>query len=287
MQAASVNELTWHRYYKTLNQFLLWSSLFHYDPPDHTAALHWITYQAATKNLMPSTLNQYLSHLQFFHDLGVLPNIRTSQTLKFITGLSHVVKHNFIARFLPPSLIYRIFQLDSTDIILDTIMFQAFNGLRGGHVVQILPSHIVNLTYFLVPPYKKCTTTTVLSLQHIPKKIIQNFLRHATDDSTPIINFTKQSYKYHFHKKLQSMGIDLTSHSARHFFGTLQNFLDTSIQSIGHHLIHKKPAQTTPTYIHNLSPMEAKIVISNPQLFKPLHSVKFVSSVTAHLLMEA
>ena len=283
IQVASVTEQTWQRYKRTLDMFLQWTEQFHYDSPDATAALHWCTYLATTKKLLPSTLNQKLSHLQFVTDLGILPEIRTPLTVKFIHGLTNVVAHTTTVPFLPPSLLLKIFNLPLTTMIQDAILFQSFTGLRGGQMVKITPAHLLNDQHHLVPPYKKCKTTTMLSLRHVHPKILHNFKRHATDDFCPILPYTAATYKAKFATTMKGLGSAMSSHSARHFFATIHNFLQVPLDCIGGNLIHKRPSQTTGTYIHALSPLEAKIVLHNPKLFIPLQSNQLVSSVTAHL----
>ena len=82
---------------------------------------------------------------------------------------------------------------------------------------------------------------------------------------------------------MKGLGAAMSSHSARHFFATLHNFLKVPLDTIGGNLIHKKPNQTTATYIHELTATEAKIVLMNPKLFIPLQPNQLASSVTAHL----
>ena len=153
-------------------------------------------------------------------------------------------------------------------------------------MVKITPMHLLG-TVHLIPPYKKCKTTTTLPLSHIPPKILHNFRRHATDDFSPILTYTAATYKLKFATALKGLGAAMSSHSARHYFATLHNFLKVPLDLIGQHLIHKKPSQTTASYIHALPPTEAKIVLDNPELFLPLQPDQFVSSVTAHLKLLA
>ena len=280
---ASVTEATWQKYHRTLTLFLQWTEQFKYDSPDDVAALHWCTYLASTKQLLPTTLSQKLSHLQFFTDLGVLPQIRTPLTVKFIQGLTNVVKHTVNVKFLLPSMILRIFNLPTSTIIQDAILMQAFTGLRGGQMVLITPSHLLNGQHHLVPPYKRNNNTTVLSLRHVHPKILNNFLRHATTDYAPILPYTSMQYKDKFASAMKALGTVMSSHSARHFFATLHNFLKSPLQLIGDNLIHKNAPHTTPTYIHALSTTEAKLILNNRHLFITLQPDKFVSSVTAHL----
>ena len=156
---ASVNETTWQRYLKTLTQFLQWTELFQYDNPDDVAALHWCTYLASTKQLLPSTLNQKLSHLQFFSEMGIITPIRTVTIDRFITGLKNVVNHTISVQMLQPSLILKIFNLSETTPIQDAILFQAFTGLRGGQMVKITPSH--------------CYTTPIIWYHHTKSAKLQ------------------------------------------------------------------------------------------------------------------
>jgi len=248
---------------------LNWTQCCHYEP-DAQAALHWCIHLATEKSLSPDTINQYLGHLQSFTELQLLPQIRTAASKRLIKGLRRLYTKASTLQFLFPSTVLLLFLIIRPTLMQAAILFQAFTGLRGGQMVKITPLHILNATHHIVPPYKKCKVTTMLPLDHVHPAIVLNFLAYQRSSTTPILAMTANQYKKKFKSTLAEFGYDNTSHDARRFFATYNNFLKVPIPLIGMHLIHQNALRTTPTYIYSLEAAESLVILKHPELFKPL-----------------
>ena len=131
IQSASVDENTWTKYTATCQQFLNWAEHCCYEP-DGQAAVHWCIHLATEKKLSPDTIDQYLSHLQSFTELGLLPQIRTMASKRLIKGLRKLFQKTANHNILLPSTVLILYQLLQPTLIQSAILFQAFTGLRGG-----------------------------------------------------------------------------------------------------------------------------------------------------------
>ena len=277
IKASSVDDSTVTQYTKTLDSFLHWIAEYGYSPTANTA-LHWCTYLASTRALAAETLDAYISHLQYFADLGLLPQMRASSQRRFFKGLKNIRGAVLALEYLPPSLVLRIFMLDQTTLMMDAILFQAFTGLRAGQMLLVTPEHIPDLLYHIMPPFKHTRATNMMPLHHVPAKIVTNFLRHAKDKFAPVIPMTAQAYKANFVKTMKSLDKHLASHAARRFFATYQHFLHSSINVIGNYMLHVNPKKTTVNYVGELPAAEANIILQHPEIFIPLSSALIVTT---------
>ena len=277
IQASAIDAKTWEKYRLTLSKFTTWATVHHYEL-NSEAALHWCTYLATVDKLLPTTIDQYLSHLQFFAKMGLLPPMRQPKHRLFIKGLTKVVNHTIPLRLLLPSTIVRLFHATPRTLILDAMLFQWAVGLRGGHLLHITPEHILQNSFLHVPPYKHCTSSNLLPMAQVPKVILSRFLSYAKDPQIPIVPWNKPMYHNTFKRAMASLGLHQTSHSLRHAFATIQQLLNSPIQLIGAYMIHANPTKTTPTYLHSLPPCEVQCIINHPDLFIPLQPAKLDSA---------
>ena len=283
IQAASIDSATVQRYLHTLQAYEEWLTSTVLPMSNHSLGL-WLTYMAAAKQLAPSTLQQYHSHISTLGQIGIIPQLKAPGLQRFITGMTAITDHQILVRLLLPSTVLKIFLLKPRSLIVDAILFQVAVGLRGGQMLLITPSHMLNnASHMIVPPYKRCKVTTMLPLLHVNPTIITRFLSHATDDHAPIIPWIKSTYARKFAKLLKDINIRDTSHAARHTFASIQFVLTADVDLIGGYLIHQDPSKTTKTYIHSFPPAEIQIIYKHPDLFVPLSTIKIVSSsLTAH-----
>ena len=283
IQAASIDSATVKRYLHTLYAFEEWLSTEALELSSHSLGL-WLTYQAATKQLAPSTLQQYNSHISTLGQIGIIPQLKTPGLQRFINGLTVITAHEILIRLILPSTVVRLSFMLPRSLIIDAILFQVAVGLRGGQMLLITPRHILpHASHMIAPPYKRCKVSTMLPLQHVNPQILQRFLSHATDDYAPIIPWSKRIYANKFATVLENINIRDTSHAARHTFASIQFLLTSDIDLVGGYLIHQDPSKTTKTYIHSFPPEEIQIIYKHPELFIPLTALKIVSStLTAH-----
>ena len=219
-----MDDKTVSQYTKTLHSFLQWIADNGYTPCA-TAAIHWCTFLASTKALAAETLDAYISHLQYFTDLGLLPQMRATSQRRFFKGLKSIRGQVLALECLLPSIVLRMFLLDEPTMMMDAILFQAFTGLRAGQMLLITPEHLPDLSYHIIPPFKHTRSTNMMPLQHVPAKIVANFLKHAKDPYAPILPMTAQAYKRRFVQTLATLDQHMASHAARRFFATYQSFL--------------------------------------------------------------
>ena len=286
IQAASVTPATYSKYTTTLQQYLKWTEDHHYDTTPESV-LHWWTYLALHKQLLPTTLNQKLSHLQFFSSMGLLPLLRTDQHTMFIKGLTNIVHHQIPERIIPPTILWSMFNASKRSLILDAILYQAFTGLRLGQMLLITPNHILLNSRQILPPFKKCRITNCLPLHHVHPLIISRFLSHATHQDAPIISMSADQYAAAFASILKAYKVPTSTHAARHSFATIQSILKVPIEIIAQYLLHVSPL-TTKGYLHPLSPSEVQAIMQHPELFitiQPIHQI-VSSTLTAQTLLE-
>ena len=281
IQTASVDDSTLVRYGNTMKNFVIWCANMQLDTTA-AAALLWCTELSKTRQLMPSTLDQYLSHLESFAELGIFTanTMRSRQSRRFIKGLYKLTNYAPIKRVLQPHVMLHLYSITCPSLMEVAILFQIATGLRGGQMVLITPNHIINKIYQVVPPYKHKKTSTMLSLEHVPPSIVTNFLHFAKAATKPILAMSGDQYKKKFTTTLLKLGYHLTSHAARRAFASIQNFHKVPIALIGAFLLHANPMTTTPTYIFDISVDEALIVLQHPELFIPIKQSLLVSSVT-------
>ena len=241
--------------------------------------MHWTSHQAATTDYAPSTLNQRLSHLQFFAELGALPPMPLLGRKRLITGISHVLQHVIYYDLLLPSHFLTLFFSKVSTPMKDAILLQCSIGFRAGQMsILTAQNFLQNNTQLLVTPFKRCKQTAILPLSHVYPPLISNFLKHAPSPYTPVLGLTAAAYKTQFQLTMKQLGTKLTSHSARHFFSTVQKILGTHLMTIGHHLRHADPKGTTPTYCHELPAAEIQLLLKHPALFKAISTPTLVSA---------
>ena len=130
IQTASVDEETMTRYSNTLLQFTTWCNKY-YCGTTAEAALQWCTFLHSERKLQPNTIDQYLSHLESFAELGMLdsPTVRSRQSKRFIKGLKKINTFHPLLMVMQPSAILYLYNLPKPTLIQCAILFQVFTGL--------------------------------------------------------------------------------------------------------------------------------------------------------------
>ena len=226
-------------------------------------------------------MSSYTGWLHFpptiFAELGVLPPMRTvSTSSRFFKGLQNICRHEIIYRLLLPSTLLRMFHQRHPSFMTTCILMQATLGLRAGQMLLITPEHFINNTHHHVPPFKKCKTSSLLPIMHVPPTLLHRFLYYAVSTHLPIVRLTVAQYERKFTNTVKKLGCQLSSHSARHAFATIQALLNVAIFIIAQHLCHADP-ETSRTYIHELSAQELQVIYAHPELFIPIQQKGIVS----------
>ena len=255
-------------------KFMTWINLHRY-PLTAASVLKWCTWLAKHEQLAPSTLDQKISHINFFAQLGLFPPVRELAQRRFLDGLTKLLNYTPKRSLLPPSLIVTMFNSPSS-LMVDSILFQSQVGLRGGQMVKITPHHLLP-TIHMVPPYKHCKVLTLLPLQHVNPDILARFLSHATAPHLPIVNLSAKQYKDYFASTIMTFGYKRTSHAARRTFATVHDFLKSPPTVLASHLIHANSKTTMKSYVLALGTTEGIVVLSHPELFKALPNQQLVS----------
>jgi len=236
---------------------------------DSTSVNRWMVFLAVIKKNKDTTIDQKISHLQFFVELGLLDNARQRHQRKTLSGLHNVMQFTIKDKLFLPSMSLSLFRMTTTNIFQDAVLLQSLVGLRGGQMLLLSPNKLLNYRTHVVPPYKKCLHQTVLPLNHVPPVVIDRFLRWAASPTSPILNVTKKQYQKEFSKICVSLGYKFSSQSARHSFASCQTVLGVPILTVGEHLCHADPLRTTKTYIHLLPDPEISLILNHQELFQP------------------
>ena len=269
LQARALEPPTRLKYHSTAEQYFDWLLLNDLNVTADTATL-WATSMRSSH--APSTIDQKLSHLQFFSELGVFPPIRCKAQRRLIQGLQAIKPLLLTPHQLLPSTLLLLHLLHNPTLIHTSILLQALVGLRGGQMILISPAMLKHGVH-VVPPFKKTKFTTLLPLSHVNPIILQRFIAYGSNPLLPILHLTKDQYRRAFSSALSQIGFkyENTTHSARHTFGSIQWLLTNNLELVQQHLIHKSP-KTTKTYIHVFDISEQQIILQHPELFQPIQA---------------
>ena len=225
---------------------------------------------AAKKPLAPTTIQQKISHVNFFTELKP-PLLPGGPILvpRFYKGLANVQPLQSVKqKFLPPAFIVKLTKLESPQLIHIAILVQFYLGIRAGHFSILEPQMFLGRNVIL-PPFKFQKRPVMLPLCHVPHKLLEQFFSLCGSESyAPLLPWLPATYKRKFKEVTLELGLPNASHSARHTFGTVQAVLGSEMEIIQRYLIHKR-GKTTETYVHTMSSRDIATVLANPLIFIP------------------
>ena len=273
------NQCAGHLKYETRTKYLTtqlqFSSYCHqHGLPWHTSSiLYWMgdsTLGDTGKLLATSTLQQKLSHINCLTE--TVPPLLPGATLN-LQSLAHGLgglKLTYLKdHILPPSFLLALSHLQQPTVLTTAIQFQALAGLRAAQVSHLLPPHLATPGKLWVAPCKHTQIPVILDISHIPAWLVTLFLSFAKSNHTPLVPMTPAQYKQEFRKLTASYGLKHTTHTARHFFASLQRFLNVPPAKISQALIHAT-LSTVMQYIHAMTVEQQRVILSNPQYFKAM-----------------
>jgi len=219
-----------------------------------------------------STLSQMGCHVSFLTKLTP-PLIRgeaftPTQTIKGLRELCQITSQ---PKVLPPSYLIKLAELKAPTFEQLCVQMQAALGLRATHFAKLCPVHYHAATV-LLPPFKFQSHSVLISLHHVPAWLLSAYLHHPRanqrDVHSPIIPWSSDQYKKIFRALAAHLGLNYSTHSARHTFATVQAMLRVPRQVIAQYLVHKN-VSTTAIYIHSLSMKEQQCIAAHQEYFKP------------------
>ena len=200
-------------------------------------------------NEVGKSLQQYLSHLNYFAGLGYLPQVHTERTARLVKGacrLDSTDPKSTKLNMSPQVVLHIRGQAARTTTSPDHVgvATQCALGLRGGEMARAHPWHVaLETSRFIIPPSKHDPYWRALP---IPPE--DSWLFEKLQECLP---FPPGSYPRKFRWVCKQYGSNATPHDARRFFTTSQHCLATPMATISKYLRHRSE-KPTAIYIRTM-----------------------------------
>ena len=244
----SVFDSTRTKYANTLRMFL---EFCNGETPDAARMESFMVHRYAIEDDKGKSLQQYASHLTYFHQLGMLPPVHTSRIQRLIQGACRSDAEDVVSTKLNlhPVVVLRIRKRAAQPSAPPdhvAVACQCALGLRGREIESAESWHVTSEATFIVPPSKHDRTWRTLPIPPEDAPLFEK-LRQC-------LPFKRGTYARTFRRVCRAYNSEATPHDARRFFATSQQCLTTQQTTITHYLRH---ASTKPTEVYIRSMPEA------------------------------
>ena len=216
-------------------------------PPDAARIENFLTSRFETDK--GRSLQQYISHLNYFHQLGILPRVHTPRIARLVKGACRLDEgdQRSTKLNLSPMVVLQIRRRAAQPSASPAhigVACQCAVGLRGGEMARAESWHVVlEESSFIIPPSKHDRSWKALA---IPPTDTQLFAKLQQ-----CLPFNRGSYPRLFRQVCREYQTEATPHDARRFFATSQQCLQTPLPTIAHFLRHRS-TKATAVYLRTL-----------------------------------
>ena len=231
----------------------------------------WITTKCLDASLTGTSYAQYMSHLSYFVDIGMLPQLRTPRIGRLIQGARKISQGTPTDLLLDPATVLEIRRLarsPGAPPVCVVFACQCSVGLRTTEV-QRGKSWLFDLTHhrIIVEPFKFDPRWVALS---IPDTDWQLFLawHHLLKTKPGHMESLAAAYPARVRSLLRRHQSPASNYEARRFFASVQHAIHTPTDIIAKYLRHRHE-RTTWSYIKHLTRSQNSAIQSHRHEFVP------------------
>jgi len=264
----SVDNSTLIKYHSTYRHFLSFCQGQH---PTSALLEAWLTSKCIDDAVTGTSPAQYLSHLGYFMDLNLLPQLRTPRIMRMVQGARKLSKGTPFELLLDPSTVLEIRRVAlSAGAPPVCIVFscQCAVGLRTGEA-QRFRSWLIDLLNhrIIIQPFKFDPEWRALNIPHADWPLFRAW-HHLLETSPGQMESLAAAYPSRVRTLLRRHHSSASSYDARRFFATVQHDIHTPSATIAKFLRHRDD-RTTRTYIKQLTWSQHKTIQAHLHVFVP------------------
>ena len=237
------------------------------EPPDADKVERVLAHRYAIDADKGKSLQQYTSHLSYFHQLGMLPTVHTSRMRRLVQGACRLDSEDAVSSQLnlSPVVVLQIRKRAAQPSAPPDHVAAACQialGLRGKEMERAESWHVTtDAASFIIPPSKHDRSWRTVP---IPPADAPLFLKLRE-----FLPFKRGTYARQFRRVCRAFNSVATPHDARRFFVTSQRCLNTHLTTITHYLRHGS-SKPTEVYIRSMPKAWRQIIRRH---FQPVPSM--------------